>query len=145
LSGSINLAAFSEARVDDDPGSEARRGGARAYRQFPHAAFITEFCYRDDSLPYDAEFTPSSFSPCHYARQITSDVAVLWASGWVDGAGYQNDGAMATSRNRALLDPAEPRALSRPDSRPPRRPNGGGSSCDPQSGPEEEKAQGTLD
>ena len=30
-------------------------------------AFISEFWYDDDALPYDPEFTPASFSPCHYA------------------------------------------------------------------------------
>jgi predicted acyl esterase len=60
-----------------------------------------------DALPYDAEFTPASFSPCQYAHRIESDVAVLSASGWMDGAGYQN-GAIARfltlpNRNKHLL------------------------------------------
>jgi putative CocE/NonD family hydrolase len=70
-------------------------------------AFITEFRYHDEALPYDPEFTPSAFSPCHYAHQIPSDVAVLSVSGWMDGAGYQN-GAIARfltlpNRNKHLL------------------------------------------
>jgi hypothetical protein len=70
-------------------------------------AFITEFRYHDDSLPYNAEFTPASFSPCQYAKQIPSDVAVLSVSGWMDGAGYRS-GAISRfltlpNRNKHLL------------------------------------------
>jgi hypothetical protein len=57
---------------------------------FRMPAFINEFRYHDDALPYDPEFTPASFSPCRYAHRIRSDVAVLSMSGWMDGAGYQN-------------------------------------------------------
>jgi uncharacterized protein len=66
------------APVDEDPSGEARDAAVREHiANFRMPAFITEFRYHDDSLPYDAEFTPSSFSPCHYAHQIPSDVAVL--------------------------------------------------------------------
>jgi putative CocE/NonD family hydrolase len=73
-------------------------------------AFIAEFRYHNDTLPYDPEFSPASFSPCHYAHAIPSDVAVLSASGWMDGTGYQN-GAIArfltlpNRRKHLLLGP----------------------------------------
>lgn len=96
------------APVDDDPGCEARDAAVREHlANFRMPAFITEFRYHDDSLPYNAEFTPASFSPCQYAQQIPSDVAVLSVSGWIDGAGYQN-GAISRfltlpNRNKHLL------------------------------------------
>jgi putative CocE/NonD family hydrolase len=74
---------------------------------FRMPAFIGEFRYHDDGLPYNPEFTPPSFSPCQYAGRIRDDVAVLSVSGWMDGAGYQN-GAIARfltlpNRNKHLL------------------------------------------
>ena len=96
------------APVDDDPGGPARDRAVREHiANFRMPAFITEFRYHDDALPYDPEFTPASFSPCHYAHRIPSDVAVLSVSGWMDGAGYQN-GAIARfltlpNRNKHLL------------------------------------------
>ena len=77
---------------------------------FRMPAFISEFGFHDDSLPYDSAFTPASFSPRHYAHGIVPDVAVLSASGWLDGAGYQN-GAIArfltlpNRRKHLLLGP----------------------------------------
>ena len=90
------------------PGGEDRDAAVREHiANFRMPAFITEFRYHNDGLPYDREFTPASFSPCHYAHQIPSDVAVLSVSGWMDGAGYQN-GAIARfltlpNRNKHLL------------------------------------------
>jgi uncharacterized protein len=83
------------APVDDDPRGEARDAAVRQHiANFRMPAFIGEFRYRDDALPYDPEFTPSSFSPCGNAHRVREDVAVLSVSGWMDGAGYQN-GAIA--------------------------------------------------
>jgi uncharacterized protein len=96
------------APVDDDTGGEARDAAVREHiANFRMPSFIAEFRYHDDALPYDPEFTPASFSPCHYADRIRSDVAVLSVSGWMDGAGYQN-GAIARfltlpNRNKHLL------------------------------------------
>src|SRR5215207_3587514 len=96
------------APVDDDPGGEARDRAVREHiANFRMPSFIAEFRYHDDALPYDPEFTPASFSPCHYAHRIRRDVAVLSVSGWMDGAGYQN-GAIARfltlpNRNKHLL------------------------------------------
>lgn len=96
------------APVDDDPGGQVRDRAVREHiANFRMPAFITEFRYRDDALPYDPEFTSASFSPCHYAHRTKSDVAVLSVSGWMDGAGYQN-GAIARfltlpNRNKHLL------------------------------------------
>src|SRR5262249_38950918 len=59
------------APVDDDPSGEARDAAVREHvANFRMPAFITEFRYHDDSLPYDPEFTPATFSPCQYAHQI---------------------------------------------------------------------------
>jgi hypothetical protein len=96
------------APVDADPRGDARDAAVREHiANFRMPAFITEFRYHDDALPYDPEFTPASFSPCQYAHRIKSDVAVLSVSGWMDGAGYQN-GAIARfltlpNRNKHLL------------------------------------------
>jgi uncharacterized protein len=79
------------APVDDDPAGEDRAAAVRQHiANFRMPAFIGEFRYHDDALPYDPDFTPASFSPCHYAHRIPKDVAVLSVSGWMDGAGYQN-------------------------------------------------------
>ncbi|HJU16378.1 MAG TPA: CocE/NonD family hydrolase [Stellaceae bacterium] len=96
------------APVDGDPQGEARDAAVREHSaNFRMPAFIAEFRYHDDALPYDPEFTPASFSPRRYAHRIRSDVAVLSVSGWMDGAGYQN-GAIARfltvpNRNKHLL------------------------------------------
>jgi predicted acyl esterase len=96
------------APVDEDPGGDARDAAVREHiANFRMPAFITEFRYHDDALPYDPKFTPASFSPCTYAHGIRDDVAVLSVSGWMDGAGYQN-GAIARfrtlpNRNKHLL------------------------------------------
>ncbi|HEY5300767.1 MAG TPA: CocE/NonD family hydrolase [Acetobacteraceae bacterium] len=83
------------APVDDDPGGVARDAAVREHRaNFRMPSFIAEFRFHDDTLPYDPDFSPASFSPCHYAPGIPADVAVCSVSGWMDGAGYQN-GAIA--------------------------------------------------
>src|SRR5262249_7868068 len=74
------------APVDDDVDGTARDAAVHEHRgNFRMPAFITEFRYHDDTLPYDPEFSPASFSPCHYASDIPEDVAVLSVSGWMDG------------------------------------------------------------
>jgi putative CocE/NonD family hydrolase len=79
------------APVDDDFGGEARDVAVKEHiANFRMPAFIAEFRYHDDTLPYDPEFSPASFSPCNYAHRVPADVAVLSVSGWMDGAGYQN-------------------------------------------------------
>jgi hypothetical protein len=83
------------------------RRGVRFPRQLRPSGGTRHRALIGDALPYDAEFTPASFSPCQYAHRIESDVAVLSASGWMDGAGYQN-GAIARfltlpNRNKHLL------------------------------------------
>lgn len=83
------------APVEDDRDGEQRDAAVREHvANFRMPAFITEFRYHDDHLPYDPGFTPASFSPSHYAHRVPDDVAVLSVSGWMDGAGYQN-GAIA--------------------------------------------------
>ncbi|MBV9858949.1 MAG: CocE/NonD family hydrolase [Alphaproteobacteria bacterium] len=83
------------APVDDDPAGKQRDAAVRQHiANFRMPAFIGEFRYHDDALPYDPGFTPASFSPRNYAEGIPAQVAVLSVSGWMDGAGYQN-GAIA--------------------------------------------------
>src|SRR5215469_17284547 len=66
------------APVDDDPAGEQRDAAVREHiANFRMPAFIAEFRHHDDSLPYDPEFTPASFSPSHYAHRLPDDVAIL--------------------------------------------------------------------
>jgi uncharacterized protein len=79
------------APIDDDPDGTMRDAAVKQHiANFRMPAFIGEFRYHDDALPYDPEFSPASFSPCNYAHRVSEDVAVLSVSGWMDGAGYQN-------------------------------------------------------
>ncbi len=81
--------------VDEDPDATARDQAVAAHgANFRMPAFIAEFPFRDSALPYDARFTPASFSPCGFAAGIPPDIAVFSISGWMDGAGYAN-GAIA--------------------------------------------------
>lgn len=77
--------------VDEDPGGAL---AAEAVKQhvgnFHMPDFITEFPFKDSTLPYDPAFSSASFSPYRYRGGIPSDVAVLSVSGWMDGAGYMN-------------------------------------------------------
>jgi hypothetical protein len=53
------------APVDEDPRGDTRDAAVREHiANFRMPAFITEFRYHDDALPYDPQFTPASFSPC---------------------------------------------------------------------------------
>ena len=95
------------APVDDDPEGEARDAAVRQHiANFRMPAFIAEFRYHDDALPYDPAFTPASFSPC-ITPPGPRRCRGLSVSGWMDGAGYQN-GAIARfltlpNRNKHLL------------------------------------------
>jgi hypothetical protein len=76
--------------VDGDNGT-LRDEAVRAHlRNFRMPEFLAEFRFRDEALPYNPDFTPGSFSPCHYAAGISPDVAIYSVSGWMDGAGYAN-------------------------------------------------------
>jgi putative CocE/NonD family hydrolase len=61
---------------------------------FRQTDFMPEFRFREEGLPYDPGFSSASFSPYAVSDGIRPDVAVLSASGWMDGAGYAN-GAIA--------------------------------------------------
>jgi uncharacterized protein len=77
--------------VDDDKdGSLVREAVKGHLANFRMPDFMTEFKFRDDSLPYDPSFTSASFGPYNYLDQIPIDVAVYAISGWMDGAGYAN-------------------------------------------------------
>lgn len=82
------------APVDGDNGTQRDEAVHAHLGNFRMPDFITEFRFRTDSLPYDADFTSASFSPYHYADGIPPDIAVYSISGWMDGAGYAN-GALA--------------------------------------------------
>jgi putative CocE/NonD family hydrolase len=77
--------------VDEDKGGVLAQAAVREHlANFRMPDFITEFKFRDDSLPYDPSFTSAAFSPYNYLDQIPKDVAVYAISGWMDGAGYAN-------------------------------------------------------
>jgi len=77
--------------VDEDrDGSLAREAVRGHLANFRMPDFITEFKCRDDTLPYDPDFSSASFSPYNYLDDIPKDVAVYAVSGWMDGAGYAN-------------------------------------------------------
>jgi putative CocE/NonD family hydrolase len=77
--------------VDDDAdGTLARAAVKEHLANFRMPDFMAEFKCRDDSLPYDPDFTSASFSPYNYLAEMPKDVAVYAISGWMDGAGYAN-------------------------------------------------------
>ena len=77
--------------VDDDKdGSLAREAVKGHLANFRMPDFMSEFKFRDDTLPYDPSFSSASFGPYNYLDQIPKDVAVYAISGWMDGAGYAN-------------------------------------------------------
>ena len=77
--------------VDDDKdGSLARAAVKEHVANFRMPDFMSEFKFRDDTLPYDPSFSSASFGPYNYLEQIPEDVAVYAISGWMDGAGYAN-------------------------------------------------------
>lgn len=96
--------------VDGDDGTLLRQAVQEHLANFHMPDFITEFQFADDTLPYNPGFSAQSFSPCHYADQISPDVAIYSISGWMDGAGFSN-GAIARylslprNNQRLLLGP----------------------------------------
>jgi uncharacterized protein len=77
--------------VDEDPDGNLCRDAVHEHlANFHMPDFIAEFRCKDDTLPYDPEFSSSAFSPYHYASGTNPDVAVYSISGWMDGAGYAN-------------------------------------------------------
>jgi uncharacterized protein len=81
--------------VDEDGDGALCREALREHlANFHMPDFITEFRFKDDTLPYDKEFSSASFSPYRYAEGVRPDVAVYSVSGWMDGAGFTN-GAIA--------------------------------------------------
>lgn len=86
---------------EDEDGTLAAEAVREHLGNFRMPDFITEFQFKDSTLPYDPEFTSAQFSPYRYRDGIPSDVAILSVSGWLDGAGYAN-GAIA--RHLTLKD-----------------------------------------
>ncbi|HEX9327125.1 MAG TPA: CocE/NonD family hydrolase [Reyranella sp.] len=77
--------------VDDDKdGALAREAVKEHLANFRMPDFMSEFKFRDDTLPYDPSFSSASFGPYNYLDEIPKDVAVYAISGWMDGAGYAN-------------------------------------------------------
>jgi len=101
-----NLAGPRPVDADAD-GSLCRAAIGEHASNFRMPDFITEFKFKDDSLPYDPDFTVARISPYGYCEGVGPDVAVYSVSGWMDGAGYAN-GAISRfltlpNRNRHLL------------------------------------------
>ncbi|MPZ31553.1 MAG: CocE/NonD family hydrolase [Rhodospirillales bacterium] len=77
--------------VDDDKdGALAREAVKGHLANFRMPDFMSEFKFRDDTLPYDPSFSSASFGPYNYLDEMPEDVAVYAISGWMDGAGYAN-------------------------------------------------------
>lgn len=88
--------------VDEDvSGEQCAEALQEHLANFRQTDFMAEFRFSDDSLPYDATFTPATFSPHSYSAGMRSDVAIYSVSGWMDGAGYMNG---AISRFLTLKD-----------------------------------------
>lgn len=75
---------------EDEDGSLCRAAVREHVANFRMPDFITEFKFRDDTLPYDSTFTSAKFGPYNYADGVREDVAIYSISGWTDGAGYAN-------------------------------------------------------
>ncbi|MBI0535668.1 CocE/NonD family hydrolase [Roseomonas sp. KE2513] len=79
------------APVDEDQGGVLLAQAIQEHLgSFHMPDFITEFRFREEPLPYDANFSSASFSPYAYRDHIREDVAVLATSGWMDGVGFSN-------------------------------------------------------
>lgn len=77
--------------VDEDPDGTLVREAVREHLgNFRQTAFMPEFRFREEGLPYDPAFSSASFSPYAVAEGMREDVAILSVSGWMDGAGYAN-------------------------------------------------------
>jgi putative CocE/NonD family hydrolase len=99
------------APVDDDrDGALARAAVKEHLANFRQPDFMTDFKFRDDTLPYDPSFSSASFSPYGFVDRIPKDVAVYAVSGWMDGAGYANGSiarylTLPNAERRVLLGP----------------------------------------
>jgi uncharacterized protein len=97
--------------VDDDKdGSLAREAVKEHLANFRMPDFMSEFKFRDDTLPYDPSFSSASFGPYNYLDQMPADVAVYAVSGWMDGAGYANGTlsrflTLPNAQRRVMLGP----------------------------------------
>ena len=94
----------------DKDGSMARAAVREHLANFRMPDFMTDFKFRDDTLPYDPNFSSGSFSPYHYVDTIPADIAVYTVSGWMDGAGYANGSiarylTLPNADRRLLLGP----------------------------------------
>lgn len=93
--------------VDEDPEGILLQAAIREHLgNFRQTEFMPEFSFREDPLPYDAQFSSATFSPYSLAAQIPPDVAVLSVSGWMDGGGYMNGAIsryLTLSRNPGYL------------------------------------------
>ena len=77
--------------VDDDKDGSLARAAVREHlANFRMPDFMSEFKFRDDTLPYDPSFSSAAFGPYNYLDEMPADVAVYAISGWMDGAGYAN-------------------------------------------------------
>lgn len=77
--------------VDEDPDGALLKDAVREHLgNFRQTEFMREFCFREEGLPYDPDFSSASFSPYSVAGGVRRDVAILSVSGWLDGAGYTN-------------------------------------------------------
>jgi uncharacterized protein len=96
------------APVDDDTdGSLVREAVHEHFANVHMPDFMREFQFRDDCLPHAPEFTTDTFSPHASSSGISSEVAILAISGWMDGA-YCNGSisrflSMTPNENRYLL------------------------------------------
>lgn len=87
---------------EDEDGSLCRAAVREHVANFRMPDFMTEFKFKDDTLPYDKTFTSAKFSPYNYIEGVRKEVAVYAVSGWTDGAGYANG---AISRFLSLPNP----------------------------------------
>ncbi|SDI72127.1 hypothetical protein SAMN04488245_12329 [Alloyangia pacifica] len=88
--------------VDADPDGVLLAEALAEHRNnYRHTDFMSEFRFREEPLPYDADYSSASFSPYSYSGGTRSDVAIMSVSGWYDGFGYMNG---AISRFLTLSD-----------------------------------------
>lgn len=99
------------APVDEDVDGTLLAAAIAQHRSnFRMPDFIREFRFKGEGLPYDAAFTSDSFSPCAYAENVRSDVAVYSVSGWMDGGGFSNGAisrflSLPNAKHHLLLGP----------------------------------------
>ena len=86
-----NPALAGPAPVDEDPeGVLLRQALAEHLGNFRQPDFMADLRFREDPLPYDANFSSASISPYSVRSGIAKDVAVYAVSGWMDAAGFSN-------------------------------------------------------